>query len=74
MLSTYQAYRSHYPEGLYDTLPDFFRAMFAGRGVKTVVDVWCEAPILEGPLKDMLEIDWEKDVGVEYRFVIGVHP
>ncbi|KAF8811765.1 Metallo-dependent hydrolase [Phlegmacium glaucopus] len=41
-------------------LYDFVRTMYEGRNVESIVDVWCEAPTLWG--------------GLEYWFVIGVHP
>ncbi|KIY49653.1 hypothetical protein FISHEDRAFT_72293 [Fistulina hepatica ATCC 64428] len=79
LASTYAAYRSKYPDGLYKDVFEFVRAMYKDRGVKAIVDVWCEAPV-QKVWKELADsaLD-EKDRqrlwgGLDYWFVMGVHP
>ncbi|KAK0199546.1 hypothetical protein DFS33DRAFT_1388510 [Desarmillaria ectypa] len=72
LLSTFALYRSKYPEGQYETVFDFVKGVYAGKGVGTIVDVWCEPEVfMRGTWKALADGKWE---GIEYRFVIGVHP
>lgn len=53
--------------------------MYAGKNVDAIVDVWCEAPVTklwkEFADSAVSEEDRkEKWGGIEYWFVIGVHP
>lgn len=43
--TTYSFYRQRYKEGKYENVFDFIKAMYEGRNVEAVVDVWCEAPV-----------------------------
>ncbi|KEP47854.1 TatD DNase family protein [Rhizoctonia solani 123E] len=90
--STFDAYRKEYPEGRYSTIPEFVKgyyARIAGQNdelpaihvpVKSLVDVWCEAPVLFNEWRELAdsaltpESRAEKWGGIEYHFVMGVHP
>ncbi|KAF7377499.1 hypothetical protein MSAN_00171900 [Mycena sanguinolenta] len=70
LASTFEAYRAKYPAG---------RGLYAPAGVEAMVDVWCEAPVrpiwkefADAALRD--EERAEKWGGVDYWFVMGVHP
>ncbi|KAJ3513079.1 hypothetical protein NLJ89_g3148 [Agrocybe chaxingu] len=73
--STFEFYRGRYKQGKYLDVHEFVRAMYDGRKVEAVVDVWCEAPVrafwreFADAAKD--EGKWG---GMEYWFVMGVHP
>ncbi|SJL11823.1 uncharacterized protein ARMOST_15234 [Armillaria ostoyae] len=72
LLSTFALYRSKYPEGKYETAFDFVEGVYAGKGVETIVDVWCEPEVfMRGTWKELADGKWQ---GIQYRFVIGVHP
>ncbi|KIJ19643.1 hypothetical protein PAXINDRAFT_166738 [Paxillus involutus ATCC 200175] len=79
LLSTFSSYRSKYMSGKYDTVWDFVRGVYGGRNVKAIVDVWCEAPV-QSAWKELAdsaitpEDRAEKWGGIEYWFVMGVHP
>ncbi|CAE7082798.1 unnamed protein product [Rhizoctonia solani] len=89
--STFEAYRKEYPEGRYSTIPEFVKGYYgriAGNEdlpaihvpVKSLVDVWCEAPILFDAWRQLAdsaltpESRAEKWGDIEYHFVMGVHP
>ncbi|CAE6460391.1 unnamed protein product [Rhizoctonia solani] len=89
--STFEAYRKEYPESRYSTIPDFVKGYYnrtieQNEGipavhipVKSLVDVWCEAPIRSEwrTLADSAltpESRAEKWGDIEYNFVMGVHP
>ncbi|GAB1518074.1 hypothetical protein RhiTH_001133 [Rhizoctonia solani] len=86
--STFEAYRKEYPEGRYTTIPEFVKGYYTRATeqsesihipVKSLVDVWCEAPILKQwrTLADSAltpESRAEKWGDIEYHFVMGVHP
>ncbi|KAI0645355.1 hypothetical protein C8Q79DRAFT_910324 [Trametes meyenii] len=79
LLSTFSLYRSKYKEGKHDTVYDFVREMYRGHGVDAIVDVYCEAPVQRQwrELADSAiseEDRKEKWAGLEYWFVMGVHP
>ncbi|EKM61802.1 uncharacterized protein PHACADRAFT_248680 [Phanerochaete carnosa HHB-10118-sp] len=79
LLSTFSAYQATYKPGNHQTIWEFVRGMYRGRRVEAIVDVWCEAPVVKQwkELADSAlaierrEKDWG---GMEYWFVIGVHP
>ncbi|KAG6826950.1 hypothetical protein H0H92_013787 [Tricholoma furcatifolium] len=79
LASTFEMYRHRYKEGKIPDVYEFVKQLYEGRNVEAVVDVWCEAPVrslwktfadsaltLEGREKT-----WS---GMEYWFVMGVHP
>lgn len=77
LLSTFSSYRSAYKTGKHETIFDFVRAMYHGRRVAAIVDVWCEAPVQKSMWKEIAdsaltaeqrERDWG---GIEYWFVMG---
>ncbi|PPQ74819.1 hypothetical protein CVT26_005453 [Gymnopilus dilepis] len=73
--STYEFYRGRYKEGKYTDVYEFVKEMYKGRNVEAVVDVWCEAPVR--PLwKEFADAAMQKEKwgGMEYWFVLGVHP
>ncbi|CAE6450757.1 unnamed protein product [Rhizoctonia solani] len=90
--STFEAYRKEYPEGRYNTIPEFVKGYYArtteqNEGlpaihvpVKSLVDVWCEAPVLYKEWRELAdsaltpESRAEKWGGIDYHFVMGVHP
>jgi TatD DNase family protein len=66
--STYEAYRTAYPDGTHADVHALARALYAGRGVRAVVDVWCEAPVL-GAWRAFADSDaWGE---MAYYFVMG---
>ncbi|KAI8994021.1 hypothetical protein BD414DRAFT_481146 [Trametes punicea] len=79
LLSTFSVYRSKYKEGTYTTVYDFVREVYKGHGVEAIVDVYCEAPehkewreLADSALSDKdRKAKWG---GLEYWFVMGVHP
>ncbi|KAF7330606.1 UbiA prenyltransferase [Mycena sanguinolenta] len=58
---------------------DFVKGLYASAGVEAMVDVWCEAPVrpIWKEFADAALRDEERAArwgGVEYWFVVGVHP
>ncbi|KAF7377483.1 hypothetical protein MSAN_00170300 [Mycena sanguinolenta] len=79
LASTFEAYRAKYPAGRYETVYDFVKGLYAPVGVEAMVHVWCEAPVrpIWKEFADAVlvgEERAEKWGGVEYWFVMGVHP
>ncbi|KAF7330612.1 hypothetical protein MSAN_02455000 [Mycena sanguinolenta] len=79
LASTFEAYRHKYPSGQYETVYDFVKGLYAPAGVEAMVDVWCEAPVrpIWKEFADAAVVDEERAErwgGVEYWFVMGVHP
>jgi len=76
LMSTFEAYRKHYKNGKFDDVWAFSRAMFQGRDVEAIVDVWCEAPVRKKEWKTLVDSAGSKELwgGTEYWFVMGVHP
>ncbi|PPQ86345.1 hypothetical protein CVT25_005598 [Psilocybe cyanescens] len=74
MASTFDFYRGRYKEGKYQTVYEFVKAMYEGRNVEAVVDVWCEAPV-NRTWREFADAaaDKEKWGGLEYWFVMGDH-
>ncbi|KAG7440225.1 uncharacterized protein BT62DRAFT_632202 [Guyanagaster necrorhizus] len=65
-------YRSKYPDGQYETVFDFVKGAYVGKGMETIVDVWREPEVfMRGTWKELADGKWE---GIKYRFVNGVHP
>ncbi|KAI0058157.1 Metallo-dependent hydrolase [Artomyces pyxidatus] len=79
LVSTFAAYRQKYKDGKHETIFDFVRSTYAGHKVEAIVDVWCEAPVQKvwreiadsALTTEGREKDWG---GIEYWFVMGVHP
>ncbi|KAG8953122.1 hypothetical protein FRC04_003070 [Tulasnella sp. 424] len=86
LVSTFGAYRSKYPDGQFLTIHDFVRGYFRPAArvsnsgfVTDLVDVYCEAPVMKqwrevadsALTEEQRATDWG---GVQYHFVIGVHP
>ncbi|CAE6389131.1 unnamed protein product [Rhizoctonia solani] len=89
--STFKAYRKEYPEGRYTSISEFVKGYYTRTTeqneelpaihvpVKSLVDVWCEAPILKewrtladsALTPDSRAENWGD---IEYHFVMGVHP
>lgn len=70
--STFDFYRSRYKEGKHLNIYEFVKAMYAGRNVEAVVDVWCEAPVRKA-WRELADAALEKEKwgGMEYWFVMG---
>jgi hypothetical protein len=69
LVSTYAAYRSAYPAGAFEDVYALTRAFYAPRGVSTVIDVWCEAPVLSA-WRELADAG-HKWGDLDYRFVMG---
>ncbi|PSR72047.1 hypothetical protein PHLCEN_2v12077 [Hermanssonia centrifuga] len=80
LLSTFEAYRATYKPGKHETIWDFVKAMYHGRRVEAIVDVWCEAPVRRAQWKELADSALDEEQrernwsGIEYWFVMGVHP
>ncbi|KAK0217814.1 Metallo-dependent hydrolase [Armillaria fumosa] len=78
LVLTFAAYRSSYPSGRYLSIFELVRGIYKGRGVETIIDVWHNpAEFMPKPGKGwrrLADAPEEKWGGVNYRFVIGVHP
>jgi hypothetical protein len=73
---TYATYRRKYGNAQHQDLFSFVRAMYEGKNMEAVVDVWCEAPVhrVWKELADSAltpELRQEKWGGIEYWFVMG---
>ncbi|KAF8968551.1 hypothetical protein BDZ97DRAFT_1915998 [Flammula alnicola] len=73
--STFDFYRGRYKEGKHVDVYDFVKTMYEGRNVEAIVDVWCDAPVHK-IWKEFADAAMEKEKwgGMEYWFVMGVHP
>src|ERR1700761_6230956 len=77
LVSTFGEYKSKYPAGKYGTIFEFVKGVYANQRVESIVDVWCEAPILKEwkELADSaldtksIESNWD---GIQYHFVMGM--
>ncbi|EIW78060.1 hypothetical protein CONPUDRAFT_129112 [Coniophora puteana RWD-64-598 SS2] len=64
----------------YDTIHEFVQGVYEGKNVKAIVDVWCEAPPLLGEWRKLADSALTEEErrnkwgGIEYWFVMGVHP
>ncbi|PFH45612.1 hypothetical protein AMATHDRAFT_8907 [Amanita thiersii Skay4041] len=79
LVSTFTAYRTRYRTGKYENVFDFLRGLYTGKNVEAIVDVWCEAPVqrIWREIADaalMPEDRASKWGGIDYWFVMGVHP
>ncbi|KAF9257352.1 Metallo-dependent hydrolase [Marasmius fiardii PR-910] len=79
LASTYESYRSKYPSGKYETVYDFVKGVYQDKNVEGIVDVWCEAPVREiwREFADSALDEGDRRTkwgGMEYWFVMGVHP
>lgn len=78
LLSTFEAYRATYKPGKHETIWDFVKAMYHGRRVEAIVDVWCEAPVRRAQWKELADSALDEEQrernwsGIEYWFVMGV--
>ncbi|KIJ43146.1 hypothetical protein M422DRAFT_253649 [Sphaerobolus stellatus SS14] len=83
LISTFQRYLQSYPNTKFNDIFSFVRGLYGktawGVETKAIIDVWCEAPvtkmwkeIADSAVK--VEDRAEKWGGVEYWFVMGVHP
>lgn len=77
LLSTFTTYNKTWPNGQFKTIHEFVKGMYQDRGVKAIVDVWCEAPvthywreIADSALSE--EDRKEKWEGIDYWFAIGM--
>ncbi|KDR73174.1 hypothetical protein GALMADRAFT_142314 [Galerina marginata CBS 339.88] len=72
---TFEYYRASYPEGRHLDVYGFVKAMYEGRNVDAIVDVWCDAPVKK-LWKEYADaaMDKERWGGLEYWFALGVHP
>lgn len=69
--STFDYYRARYKEGAHTDVYGFVKAMYEGRSVAAVVDVWCEAPVRKH-WREFADAAAEgRWGGMEYWFVMG---
>ena len=72
---TFEFYRRRYKQGKHQTVYDFVRAMYEGRNVESIVDVWCDAPVdklwKEFADSSLNPEDGKRLWGLEYWFVMG---
>ncbi|TCD59756.1 hypothetical protein EIP91_011574 [Steccherinum ochraceum] len=82
LVSTFQSYTSAYPQAKFLTVHDFVLGLYTSdrpSKVEAIVDVWCEAPVLK-TWKELADSALTKESrkelwgGIEYWFVMGVHP
>jgi TatD DNase family protein len=76
LASTFAHYRRYYKDGKYDDALEFLRTIYEGRNVESIVDVWCEAPVLKSWktfADSALDPEDRKTIwgGLNYWFVIG---
>ena len=72
---TFEFYRRRYKQGKHQTVYDFVRAMYEGRNVESIVDVWCDAPV-DKQWKEFADSSLNPEDGkilwgLEYWFVMG---
>jgi len=75
LASTFDYYRGRYKEGKYTDVYAFLNAMYEGRRVEAIVDVWCEAPVRK-LWKEFADSAMDKEAkakwgGMEYWFALG---
>jgi hypothetical protein len=76
LASTFAFYRRYYKEGKFDDALEFVRKIYEGRNVESIVDVWCEAPVLKTwkMFADSALTPEDRETiwgGISYWFVIG---
>jgi hypothetical protein len=87
--STFKEYQTNYPNGRYKTVKDFVKGFYGGPRtdddilpaipvpVKSIVDVWCEAPVLSKEWRELAdsaltpESRAENWGDIDYHFVMG---
>lgn len=84
LLSTFAAYRQKFPSGKHESVFDFAKSLYRDTGsdghvVRSIVDVWCEAPVRKEwkELADSAITEEQRAqnwLGMDYHFVMGVHP
>lgn len=78
--STYETYRSKYPNGKYQTVYDFVKGIYKDKNVDAIIDVWCEAPVRTALWREFADSALKKEDreskwgGIDYWFVIGQLP
>lgn len=77
LASTFEAYRTRYKD--HATVFDMVRAFYHNTHVKALVDVWCEAPVrtVWREFADSALTPEDRTLkwgGIDYWFVMGVHP
>ncbi|KAG5653457.1 hypothetical protein H0H81_000226 [Sphagnurus paluster] len=76
LASTFSNYRHRYKSGKFEDVHQFIQAMYKGRNVDAIVDVWCEAPVqkLWRSFADSAVKSEDREkiwAGMEYWFVMG---
>jgi len=77
LVHTFEAYQAKYKDGQHKDIYSFMRAMFEGRNVEAIVDVWCDAPIKRDLYKKLADSALSPESreslwgGVEYWFAMG---
>lgn len=76
LASTFQFYRRYYKNGKYNDPFEFIRKIYEGRKVESIVDVWCEAPVLKSWktfADSALKAEDRESIwgGMNYWFVMG---
>ncbi|TFY83925.1 hypothetical protein EWM64_g99 [Hericium alpestre] len=80
LISTFSAYRAKFKDSAkYASVYDFVRGIYASTPVEAIIDVWCEAPVQKAwreVADSALTEEGRAQVwgGIEYWFVMGVHP
>ena len=74
--STFAFYRQKYKQGAHENCFDFIRAMCKDRNLEAIVDVWCDAPVLQfwKELANSALTDEDRErywAGIQYWFVMG---
>ena len=60
LLPTFESYRTTYKPGKHETIWDFVRAMYHGRRVEAIIDVWCEVSLM-GQWKEIADSALERE-------------
>jgi len=47
LISTFSTYQNKYKDGTIYTIHEFVHEMYDNRNVRAIVDVWCEAPVVQ---------------------------
>ena len=76
LVTTYSFYRQRYKEGKHENVFDFIKAMYEGRNVEAIVDVWCDAPVQKSwkTFADSALTPEDRQSqwgGIEYWFALG---
>ena len=74
--ATFEHYRRRYKQGKYKNVFEFIEAMYNGRNVESLVDVWCEAPV-QKIWKEFADAALDENAkdnkwkGIAYWFALG---